>query len=316
MKEKDELGQYIPLHYHYQMLSDKNRMDAFEKAISTVVLASHRVVDLGSGTGFMTYLAAKKGVKVWGIENNPALISYSRKSLDRNGVTDRVEIIKADAREWMPQEPVDVVICEMLHSALLREKQVEVISKFRKKHFDRFKKMPVFIPSATLLGVQPVWQIYDFAGFKSPIPLFQNAYAKNEDLIPSCDPIVYKTLDYNDVKMEPIKGDMSFVLKSDAQINALRFITKNILSMNLFSGETIDWHNHYLVLPLNNEMQIKSGQEIRIRFNYVPGESIEKLHRSIRVNIIPKELKGSRKVKEISRKSVRRQKNVIEYFSK
>ena len=28
--------------------------------------------------------------------------------------------------------------------------------------------------------------------------------------------------------------------------------------MNLFSGETIDWHNQYLVLPLEKEIQIKS----------------------------------------------------------
>jgi protein arginine N-methyltransferase 1 len=295
---KNELGQFIPLHYHFQMLSDKNRMNAFEKAISDVVLPSHKVVDLGTGTGVMAFNAAKKSVKVWGIEYNPELVSCSRKLMKKNGVTDRIEIIQSDAMEWMPDEPVDVVVCEMLHSALLREKQVEVISKFRDEHFNRFNKTPIFLPTATLLGVQPVWQNYDFAGFKASIPLFQDAYARDEDLTPLCDPMVYETLAYNNAEMKSIKGDMIFELQSDARINALRFITKNILSMNLVTGETVDWHNQHLIIPLDNEIQIKSGQEIRVRFNYLPGDPIEKLHDSIQINIFSKCDESKQKSKE------------------
>jgi protein arginine N-methyltransferase 1 len=317
---KNELGQYIPLHYHYQMLSDKNRMDAFDKAISAVVLPSQKVVDLGSGSGVMAFHAAKKGAKVWAIENNPALVDSNRSFLERNGVADRIETIHADAMEWLPDEPVDVVICEMLHSALLREKQLEVISKFRNKHFERFNKKPVFLPTATLLGVQPVWQKYDFAGFNAPIPLFQDAYTKNDDLTQLCDPIIYKTVDYNDADMGPIDGDLIFELEKDTRVNALRFVTKSILSMNLVSGETTDWYNQHLVLPLDNEIKVKPGQEIRIRFSYEPGDRIQKLHQSIQIDLISnfKESKsktrGSVRIVEIKNKSDQPQNSRVERF--
>jgi protein arginine N-methyltransferase 1 len=316
---KNELGQYIPLHYHYQMLSDKNRMNAFEKAIAAVVLKSHKVVDLGSGTGVMTFNAAKKGGQVWGIENNPALATHSQYLMKRNGIRDQVNIIHADAMEWEPEEAVDVVICEMLHSALLREKQVEVISKFRNKHFDRFNKIPVFLPTATLLAVQPVWHKYTFAGYHAPIPLFEDAYSVTAGLTPLCDPIIYKTVDYFDAEVEPIEGNLIFKFKNDAQVNALRFITKSILSMDLVSGETTDWHNQHLTLQLDDEIQVKSGQEIQVTFCYTPGDPIEKLHQSMNVKVVSdcnepkKRPNGYVRIIEIKPKRVRHQNSSVEH---
>jgi protein arginine N-methyltransferase 1 len=306
MENKSELGQYIPLHYHYQMLSDRNRMDAFDKAIAEVVLPSHKVVDFGSGTGIMSYHASKKAEKVWAIENNPELVSHSRKFMNENSGTDNIEIIHGDAMEWMPEEPVDVVICEMLHSALLREKQVQVISNFRNKHFEKFMKNPIFLPSATLLGVQPVCQKYDFSGFSASVPLFRDAYSEPDDLVQVCAPRVYRAVDYNNAEVDPIKGDLVFEVENEARLNALRFITKSILSMNLVSGELVDWQNQFLVLPFENEIEVKSGQEIRIRFNYLPGDSIDKLQESIQVDVLSdcNESKGSRRIIEIGPNAV------------
>ena len=41
----------------YSMLSDRVRMDAFEKAISSVVSPGDHVLDLGAGTGILGFLA-------------------------------------------------------------------------------------------------------------------------------------------------------------------------------------------------------------------------------------------------------------------
>jgi len=283
----NELGQFIPLHYHYQMLSDKNRMDAFTAAIADVVLSSHRVVDLGSGTGVLSYNAAQKGANVQSVEYNPAMVDCSRQLIAKNPTVGNVEVIHANAAEWMSDEPVDVVICEMLHSALIREKQVEVISRFRDEHFKRFGKTPVFMPTATLLAVQPVLQDYDFAGFHAPVPLFEDAYAKNDSLIQVCDPHVYKMVDYNDVALDPIEGDLEFEIQQDCKTNALRFITKSILSMDLVTGKTTDWYNQHMVFPLDGEIKLKAASKMRIKFNYAPGDSIEKLQKSIQVDIVP-----------------------------
>lgn len=279
------LGQFIPLHYHFQMLSDTARMTAFRSAIEQVVTSRHKVVDLGSGTGVMSFFAAKQGASVWAVDYNPALVSASRKFLYNNGVAGQVRVVEADAMHWAPPEPVDLVICEMLHSAMLREKQVQVICAFRDAHFARYGTTPQFLPTATLLGVQPVWQCYDFSGYNTPVPLFQSAYANAEDCYSCGEPAVYKIIDYDNVEADAIEADISFVFHGNDNINALRFITKNLLTVNLYTGKTIDWHSQHIIIPLNQPVQVKTGQSMRITFSYLPGDPIEALNGAIHVEV-------------------------------
>ena len=50
MHSDAQLGQYIPLHYHYQMLLDEARMRGFAQAIAYNVLEGARVLELdGNG---------------------------------------------------------------------------------------------------------------------------------------------------------------------------------------------------------------------------------------------------------------------------
>lgn len=285
-KEKNEIGQFIPLHYHFQMLADTSRMTTFRAAIEQVVTPKHRVADLGSGTGVLSFYAAKQGARVWAVEYNPALVSASRKLISENGVSDRVQIFEADASSWLPPEPVDIVICEMLHSALLREKQVQVISSFRDAHYARFGKAPYMLPYATLLAVQPVWQRYEFNGYHAPVPLFQSPYATTDDCCACGEPIVYKILEYENAHVETFEADVCFSFQNDLDVNALRFITKSILSIDLIKGQTIDWHSQHLILPLSQPVQMHAGETMRVRFAYQPGDSIETLNNAINVEIV------------------------------
>jgi len=282
---KNELGQIIPLHYHFQMLSDKSRMHAFKEAIADCVNPLDQVVDLGCGTGIMSFLAAKQGAYVSSVEMNPDMALYAEGLIKENGVSDRVKIHIADAMEWKPSKKVDVVICEMLHSALLREKQVEVITRFREQYSEHYSNMPLFIPSATLLAVEAVWQSFDFEGYYAPVPLFQDPYKAVDNLKSYSDPMVYKVIHYEEATLAPVVGDLSFVVKNNGTINALRFITKNVLSMNTDTGKTTDWHNQYLVLPLKEEVHVMVGEKVTIKFAYELGDSIESLMESMIVAV-------------------------------
>lgn len=289
-KEINELGQFIPLHYHFQMLSDTFRMAAFRTAIEQAVKSEYRVLELGSGTGIMSFLAAKQGAKVSAVEFNPELVTASREFLKKNGMSTQVEVFQADASSWLPEEPVDLVICEMLHSALLREKQVQVISDFRDAHYARFGKIPQFLPGATLLGVQPVLQNYDFSGYYAPVPLFQSAYTTANDCCPCCDPVVYKIFDYENAHVEIFDSAVLFPFKQDTNVNALRFITKSLLVMNLSTGKTVDWYSQHMVLPLQQSLRLQPGQTLRVSFSYKPGDNIEILNNAIEVEIINSEV--------------------------
>ena len=45
------LGQFIPVHYHHNMLMDQNRMHGFKSAIDYAVKPGMKVLELGGGTG-------------------------------------------------------------------------------------------------------------------------------------------------------------------------------------------------------------------------------------------------------------------------
>lgn len=283
MSPQNELGQYIPIHYHFQMLTDELRMCAFEEAIRRVVKPGYKVVDLGSGTGALSFFAAKQGAEVIGVENNPDLVDHSRSLLRENGVEDQVEIIQADAEEWTPDDPVDVVICEMLHSALLREKEVQVIQRFRERHEQWFGIQPKFIPAATLLAVQPVWVDYSFHGYEAPLPFFEDAYSNSQRVFGQADPYVFAQVDYSLASEQVFEVDKKYQIEPGQSINGLRFITKNILSMNLKEGTSVDWQNQHLIIPLRRRIDVSTGDEIRLKFRVRPGGSIEDLMKAIEV---------------------------------
>ncbi|MDP4181584.1 MAG: methyltransferase domain-containing protein [Bacillota bacterium] len=284
--EMNEIGQFIPLHYHYQMLSDASRMNAFRTAIEEIVTPRHKVAELGSGTGALSFFAARKGAQVWSVEFNPALVSASQKFLNENGLAHKVHISQGDAANWLPPEPVDLVICEMLHSALLREKQLQIVAAFRDAHMARFGKAPGILPAATLLGVQPIFQCYDFNGYYAPVPLFQSPYYESDNCGTCGDPVVYKVIEYDKAYVETFEASVSFSFNNETNVNALRFITKSLLTMDLFTGKSIDWHSQYLILPLSKTYELKAGQVMNTRFIYRPGDPIEALSNAISVDIV------------------------------
>jgi predicted RNA methylase len=285
--EAHYLGQFIPLHYHHNMLKDSNRMSNFKAAIEHVVFDGAKVLELGGGTGVLSYLAASRASKVWCVEFNPDLVAESRRFLALNPNGHKVEVIHADAFDYLPPEPVDVVICEMIHVAMLREKQVEMIEAFKQRYVRRFGgTLPIFMPEAVIMAVQPLEQHYDFFGYYAPIIQFQRPQILHPESIELAEPFVYSTLDFSNPTATGIKCQGNFILTQDGTVNALRFITKNILAVLHKQATTIDWLIEYLVLPLETRLNAKAGDILQVTFNYQAGGSIRSLENSMRVSLI------------------------------
>lgn len=276
------LGQFIPLQYHHHMLTDEYRMGTFKAAIDQAVFPGAKVLDLGGGTGVLSWFAAAKAGKVWCVEFNPDLVREARRLLKLNQGCEKIELVQADAFEYLPPEPVDVVICEMLHPAMVCEKQVNVIKSFKERYLQRFGgPLPRFIPEAVLMGVQPLQQNYRFMGFHAPIIQFQLPGGIHTDTMEFAPPQVYSPLDFMQPVSEEFNWEGVFTLEQAGQVNALRFITKSILSISTSDKSFIEWQNHYLVLPLADPVQAKAGALLHIGFNYRAGGSITHLQNSI-----------------------------------
>jgi type I protein arginine methyltransferase len=284
--EAHYLGQFIPLHYHHNMLKDENRMSNFKAAIEHVVFNGAKVLELGGGTGVLSYLAAAKASKVWCVEFNPDLVAESRRFLALNPNGYKVEVIHADAFDYLPPEPVDVVICEMIHVAMLREKQVEMIEAFKQRYLRQFGgELPIFIPEAVIMAVQPLQQHYDFFGYYAPIIQFQRPQIVQAESTELAAPSVYSTLDFSHPTSGEIIWQGNFILTQDGTVNALRFITKNILALLQDQASTIDWLIEYMVLPLATSVSGKAGDVLHVSFNYRAGGSIRSLENSMCVSI-------------------------------
>ncbi len=271
-RDENFLGQFIPIHYHYNMLLDETRMSSFRAAIEYLTPPGAKVLDLGGGTGVLSHFAAQNAARVWCVERNPELVAAARKFLDLNKNGSRVEVIQADARDFLPAERVDVVVCEMLHVALVREKQIEVIDSFKRRYLERFgPPLPKFIPEASLLAMQPVEQSFDFNGYHAPVPLFQAPGAEHPSTRALGQPVVYAAIEYDGALPTRFDVQTEFTAEQAGRLNAVRFVTKNILAFQEAEGSAIEWSNQYLVAPLEEPMDLKAGETITISIDYQTG---------------------------------------------
>ncbi len=281
------LGQFIPIQYHHNLLMDSERMRSFKAAIDYVVAPGSRVLELGGGTGVLSWFAAAKAEQVWCVEWNPDLVAESRRllALNRNG--HKVEVVHADAFDYLPPHPVDVVICEMIHAAMLREKQVDMMESFKRRYRQRFGAvLPLLVPTAVVMTVQPVQQEYSFEGYHAPIVQFQACAESMAGSIDLAPPAVYSVLDFTQTTAREIAWEGSFVMTQDGSVSSLRFMTKSILAVALEDASTIDWLNSDVIFPLAFPVRVRAGDSLRVSFNYCAGDLIASLQNSICAEVI------------------------------
>jgi hypothetical protein len=58
---------------------------------------------------------------------------------------------------------------------------------------------------------------------------------------------------------------------------------KNVLTIIPAENRAVFWHNHYLILPLENPIDVKAGEEISISLSYTMGCEIEEFLENLKV---------------------------------
>lgn len=285
LPEEMLLGQFIPLHYHFNMLQDQTRMNAFREAIELVVPVGAKVLELGGGTGVLSYFAAQRAAQVWCVERNPALARAARQFLSNNPNGDRVQVIQADAFDYLPPEPVDVIICEMLHVALIREKQTEVLRSISDRYVTKFDSpLPAFLPDACVLSLQLIEQNFRFHEYEAPVPLFLPSHTHDGPSSLS-ELAVYSTICYDTEIPEYFHWEGNIAITRGGTLNAISFFTNNFLAYLYDKGQAIQWPMNRMVLPLQEATRVQIGDVVTIRVSYRAGCSIESLQDSLYVEI-------------------------------
>jgi protein arginine N-methyltransferase 1 len=273
----------IPIHYHHNMLNDAVRMHAFREAITLAVRPGMRVVDLGGGTGVLSWFAARAGAtRVWCVEQLPLLAATAERLLAANPGGERVTVVHGAAEDFVPPEPVDVVLCEMLHVGLLRERQVDVIAAFKANYLAAFgPPLPAFVPEATLQAVQLVQQDHEFHGYHAAVPMFHDPSAPDVRTVGLAAPALFQTVVYADDLPDRCTLDAALLIDTPGRLNAVRFVTKNVLTVSVDERRAVEWFMSYLVLPVAGPFAVEPGDGVCLSFGYRPGDELAVLEESL-----------------------------------
>lgn len=142
---------FADLYQHDRMLADSARVEAYWEALRKHVGPGDVVLDLGSGTGVLSFFAARQGAQVHGIEHSP-LVDAARAVAADNGI-ENVEFHRVHSSRFELPVKADAIVHEQIGDALFDERMVENIAELR----DRFLKPGGrVLPNLVDLYIEPV----------------------------------------------------------------------------------------------------------------------------------------------------------------
>ena len=128
---------YGQLQHQQNMLEDTVRTEAYYHAIleSRDAFEGKVVLDVGTGTGILSFFAAKAGAKrVYAVEGSIAMARNAEILVESNGLSDVIKVIKGKIEEVEIPEKVDVIISEPMGVLLFHERMIESFLFARNKY--------------------------------------------------------------------------------------------------------------------------------------------------------------------------------------
>src|SRR5262247_3765592 len=116
------------IEYHRTLLADRVRNAALHAALARLIVKGETTVaDIGAGTGFLGFLAAKLGAKRVDLYEAADVVGVARKLLRHNRLTN-CRIAAVHSTDVASPEPVDVIVCETLGNYPFEENIVETLN--------------------------------------------------------------------------------------------------------------------------------------------------------------------------------------------
>jgi SAM-dependent methyltransferase len=119
------------IEYHRTLLADAVRNAAFHAALTRLIVKGETTVaDIGAGTGFLGFLAAKLGAKRVDLYEAAGVAGVARKLLRQNRLRN-CHLIEMHSTEVIDPDRVDLIVCETLGNYALEENIVETLNDAR-----------------------------------------------------------------------------------------------------------------------------------------------------------------------------------------
>jgi SAM-dependent methyltransferase len=231
--------------FPYMCLKDEERTLAFRDAIRAVVRPGDVVVDIGAGTGILSFFAAEAGAaRVLAVEIDPVSAAALRRSIELNpGVRDRVRVVQGDAAVADLPAGADVVVAEIIETGLLDEGQVPVLNALRRRGV--VTPATRLVPAGYETTLQLVSTEHTYYGFAIAAPKHEwPFYASGPGWYPTpvtatSVPVVTACVDFAAGPVaEEVAGEAELELDPSRETNAVRLAGRLAFSAHHGLGAT------------------------------------------------------------------------------
>ena len=294
--------------YHFKLLRDYERLSAFKEAIDDYAIRNNGnskisdtkvAFDLGCGSGVLSYFASEYIGRIIAIELNNSTYQLAKENLKE---FDQIQVVNDDLLSFdfsKLNEKADLIICEMLDTALIDEEEVPVLNRareflnddgeiiprgminsveaiFMNNHFIQYEDdeySPIYIS----LGESVVYSEFDFMDeidckFSAEIEL--KIYGKEE-----LDEMGFEE-ELSQEKYEKFNFKENFNIEEDKlKINGIKLTSFTKLNENIICGPT-PMLNPEMLIPIE-ETEVRCGDSVRIRLEYVMGGGVETIRTEI-----------------------------------
>lgn len=152
LSDIDNQEEFGHLYEHERMLADSRRVDTYARGIARHIRPGDVVLDLGTGTGLLSFIAARQGAaRVYAIDHSP-FVGIARQVARHNGI-DNVIFVRANSRGYTPPEPIDVILHEQIGDELFDENMVENLLDLKRR---TLRKDGRILPARFELYIEPM----------------------------------------------------------------------------------------------------------------------------------------------------------------
>lgn len=262
--------------YHSHLIKDTERLSAFYEAISDYAikngvceykikkdddnLINKVVYDLGCGSGILSYFVSLYFSSVVGFEKNYKIAKYAGENLKE---FDNALILEADILDLEGLEKANLVICEMLDTALIDEEEVPVLNHFRKFMEDDC----TVIPKEVVNFAEPISTDLNNISWEDPDSHFNYEIIGEE--------IRYSSVNLEDYIDENFNQILEFKINKDSVFNGIKITTVTLITDNIICGPT-PMFNPPLFIPCERT-NVESGDTVKLRLKYTMGGGIESI---------------------------------------
>jgi precorrin-6B methylase 2 len=269
--------------YHHSLLADTVRTETYRTAINDSVREGDVVIDIGCGSGVLSFFAARAGAKrVYAIDEGP-VIELARTLANDNGLADRITFINASSFDVALEEKADVIVTETMGNNGLDEQIVRAVDDARRRWL---RDGGAIVPQSIQMIAAPADVILDDASFWLE-PRYGIDFARTRDYAMNMvhaveidedslidDGEVIAEVNLREANDGAVRGTGHFHARRDAVVTGIGVwfraqLTPQLQVTNQPPNACRSWKHSFL--PIASRVRVDRGDEIAIEIQTFDG---------------------------------------------